>query len=206
MGDFLKRHTTACTVAFFIVLFGACGFYMWQTLKTQPPAEIGQIEAPADNADSSTDSNDATITTEPANTNWKQLVSDYNGRDNLVVTKDDRIIDTDPAVESKFTEGIQALAKVTESDFGEKAQAVTNQYFFGYATTASRVRQYVGIGADVEVSDFVMYHTPDEGTAPLRFTAKIHSQKSGYTLYVDGYYDTQAQQFKISDVVPSEQS
>ena len=204
MGDFLKRHTTACIVAFFIVLFGACGFYMWQTLKPQPPAEIGQIEAPADNADSSTDSNDATTTTEPANTNWKQLVSDYNGRDNLVVTKDDRIIDTDPAVESKFTEGIQALAKVTESDFGEKAQAVTNQYFFGYATTASRVRQYVGIGADVEVSDFVMYKTPDEGTSPLRFTAKIHSKKSGYTLYVDGYYDTQAQQFKISDVVPSE--
>ena len=204
MGDFLKRHTTACIVAFFIVLFGACGFYMWQTLKPQPPAEIGQIEAPADNADSSTDSNDATTATEPANTNWKQLVSDYNGRDNLVVTKDDRIIDTDPAVESKFTEGIQALAKVTESDFGEKAQAVTNQYFFGYATTASRVRQYVGIGADVEVSDFVMYHTPDEGNAPLRFTAKIHSQKSGHTLYVDGYYDAQAQQFKISDVVPSE--
>lgn len=204
MGDFLKRHTTACVVAFFIVLFGACGLYMWQTLKPQPPVEIGQIEAPADNADSSTDSNDTTTTTEPANTNWKQLVSDYNGRDNLVVTKDDKIIDTDPAVESKFVEGIQALAKVTESDFGENAQAVANKYFFGYAQTAAQVRQYVGIGADVEVSDFVMYHTPDEGTAPLRFTAKIHSKKSGYTLYVDGYYDTQAQQFKISDVVPSE--
>lgn len=204
MGDFLKRHTTACVVAFFIVLFGACGLYMWQTLKPQPPAEIGQIEAPADNADSSTDSNDATTTTEPANTNWKQLVSEYNGRDNLVVTKDDKIIDTDPAVESKFVEGIQALAKVTESDFGENAQAVANKYFFGYTQTAAQVRQYVGIGADVEVSDFVMYHTPDEGTAPLRFTAKIHSKKSGYTLYVDGYYDTQAQQFKISDVVPSE--
>lgn len=204
MGDFLKRHTTACAVAFFIVLFGACGVYMWQTLKPQPPAEIGQIEAPADNADSSTDSNDTTTTTEPANTNWKQLVSDYNGRDNLVVTKDDRIIDTDPAVESKFTEGIQALAKVTESDFGENAQAVANKYFFGYTQTAAQVRQYVGIGADVEVSDFVMYKTPDEGTAPLRFTAKIHSKKSGYTLYVDGYYDAQAQQFKISDVVPSE--
>ena len=204
MGDFLKRHTTACVVAFFIVLFGACGLYMWQTLKPQPPAEIGQIEAPADNADSSTDSNDTTTTTEPANTNWKQLVSDYNGRDNLVVTKDDKIIDTDPAVESKFTEGIQALAKVTESDFGENAQAVANKYFFGYAQTAAQVRQCVGIGADVEVSDFVMYQTPDEGTAPLRFTAKIHSKKSGCTLYVDGYYDAQAQQFKISDVVPSE--
>lgn len=204
MGDFLKRHTTACVVAFFIVLFVACGLYMWQTLKPQPPAEIGQIEAPADNADSSTDSNDTTTTTEPANTNWKQLVSDYNGRDNLVITKDDKIIDTDPAVESKFAEGIQALAKVTESDFGENAQAVANKYFFGYVQTAAQVRQYVGIGADVEVSDFVMYHTPDEGTAPLRFTAKIHSKKSGYTLYVDGYYDTQAQQFKMSDVVPSE--
>lgn len=204
MGDFLKRHTTACVVAFFIVLFGACGLYTWQTLKPQPPAEIGQIEAPADNADSSTDSNDTTTTTEPANTNWKQLVSDYNGRDNLVVTKDDKIIDTDPAVESKFVEGIQALAKVTESDFGENAQVVANKYFFGYVQTAAQVRQYVGIGADVEVSDFVMYHTPDEGTAPLRFTAKIHSKKSGYTLYVDGYYDAQAQQFKISDVVPSE--
>ena len=204
MGDFLKRHTTACVVVFFIVLFGACGLYMWQTLKPQPPAEIGQIEAPADNADSSTDSNDTTTTTEPANTNWKQLVSDYNGRDNLVVTKDDKIIDTDPAVESKFTEGIQALANVTESDFGENAQAVANKYFFGYTQTAAQVRQYVGTGADVEVSDFVMYKTPDEGTAPLRFTAKIHSKKSGYTLYVDGYYDAQAQQFKISDVVPSE--
>lgn len=204
MGDFLKRHTTACIVAFFIVLFGACGVYMWQTLKPQPPAEIGQIEAPADNADSSTDSNDTATTTEPANTNWKQLVSDYNGRDNLVVTKDDKIIDTDPAVESKFVEGIQALAKVTESDFGENAQTVANKYFFGYTQTAAQVRQYVGIGADVEVSDFVMYKTPDEGTAPLRFTAKIHSKKSGYALYVDGYYDAQAQQFKISDVVPSE--
>lgn len=204
MSDFFKRHTTACIVAFFIVLFGACGFYIWQTLKPQPPAEIGQIEAPADNADSSTDSNDATTTTEPANTNWKQLVSDYNGRDNLVVTKDDKIIDTDQAVESKFTEGIQALAKVTESDFGENAQAVANKYFFGYVQTAAQVRQYVGIGADVDVSDFVMYKTPDEGTSPLRFTAKIHSKKSGYTLFVDGYYDTQAQQFKISDVVPSE--
>lgn len=204
MGDFFKRHATACVIVFFMVLFGACGFYMWQTLKPQPPAEIGQIEAPADNADSSTDSNDTTTTTEPANTNWKQLVSDYNGRDNLVVTKDDKIVDTDPAVESKFVEGIQALAKVTESDFGENAQAVANKYFFGYTQTAAQVRQYVGIGADVEVSDFVMYKTPDEGTAPLRFTAKIHSKKSGYTLYVDGYYDTQAQQFKISDVVQGE--
>ena len=204
MGDFLKRHTTACVVAFFIVLFGACGLYMWQTLKPQPPAEIGQIEAPADNNDAADKTDDDKTSNEPANANWKQLVSDYNGRDNLVVTKDDKIIDTDPAVESKFTEGIQALAKVTESDFGEKAQAVTNQYFFGYATTASRVRQYVGIGADVEVSDFVMYKTPDGGTAPLRFTTKIRSKKSGYTLYVDGYYDAQAQQFKISDVVPSE--
>ena len=204
MGDFFKRHTTACVIAFFIVLFGACGVYMWQTLKPQPPAEIGQIEAPADSTDNSADSNDTTTTTEPANTNWKQLVSDYNGRDNLVVTKDDRIIDTDPAVESKFTEGIQALAKVTESDFGENAQAVANKYFFGYTQTAAQVRQYVGIGADVAVSDFTMYQTPDEGTAPLRFTAKIHSKKSGYTLFVDGYYDSQAQQFKISDVVPSE--
>lgn len=204
MGDFLKRHTTACIIAFFIVLFGACGVYMWQTLKPQPPAEIGQIEAPADNNDAADKTDDNQTGNEPANTNWKQLVSDYNGRDNLVVTKDDKIIDTDPAVESKFVEGIQALAKVAESDFGENAQAVANKYFFGYTQTAAQVRQYVGTGADVEVSDFVMYKTPDEGTSPLRFTAKIHSKKSGYTLYVDGYYDAQAQQFKISDVVPSE--
>ena len=204
MGDFFKRHTTACVIVFFMVLFGACGFYMWQTLKPQPPAEIGQIEAPAGNEDTTNTTDNNQTSNEPVNTNWKQLVSDYNGRDNLVVTKDDKIIDTDPAVESKFTEGIQALAKVTESDFGEKAQAVTNQYFFGYTQTAAQVRQYVGIGADVEVSDFVMYHTPDEGTAPLRFTAKIHSKTSGYTVLVDGYYDTQAQQFKISDVVQGE--
>ena len=177
---------------------------MWQTLKPQPPAEIGQIEAPADDNEAADKTDNNQTSNEPVNTNWKQLVSDYNGRDNLVVTKDDRIIDTDPAVESKFVEGIQALAKVTESDFGENAQAVANKYFFGYVQTAAQVRQYVGIGADVEVSDFVMYHTPDEGTAPLRFTAKIHSKTSGYTVLVDGYYDTQAQQFKISDVVQGE--
>lgn len=204
MSDFFKRHTTACIVAFFIVLFGACGFYMWQTLKPQPPTEIGQIEAPTGNEDATNTTDNNQTSNEPANTNWKQLVSDYNGRDNLVVTKDDRIIDTDPAVESKFVEGIQALAKVTESDFGENAQAVANKYFFGYVQTAAQVRQYVGIGADVEVSDFVMYKTPDEGTAPLRFTAKIHSKTSGYTVLVDGYYDTQSQQFKISDVVQGE--
>lgn len=204
MGDFFKRHTTACVIVFFMVLFGACGFYMWQTLKPQPPAEIGQIEAPADNNDTTDKTDDNQTGNEPVNTNWKQLVSDYNGRDNLVVTKDDKIIDTDPAVESKFVEGIQELAKVTESDFGENAQAVANKYFFGYTQTAAQVRQYVGIGADVEVSDFVMYHTPDEGTAPLRFTAKIYSKTSGYTVFVDGYYDTQAQQFKISDVVQGE--
>lgn len=204
MGDFLKRHTTACVVVFFIVLFGACGLYMWQTLKPQPPAEIGQIEAPADDNEAADKTDNNQTSNEPVNTNWKQLVSDYNGRDNLVVTKDDRIIDTDPAVESRFVEGIQALAKVTESDFGENAQAVANKYFFGYTQTAAQVRQYVGIGADVAVSDFVMYHTPDEGTAPLRFTAKIHSKTSGYTVLLDGYYDTQAQQFKISDVVQGE--
>ena len=204
MGDFFKRHTTACVIAFFIALFGACGFHMWQTLKPQPPAEIGQIEAPADSNDAADKTDNNQTSNEPVNTNWKQLVSDYNGRDNLVVTKDDKIIDTDPAVESKFVEGIQELAKVTESDFGENAQAVANKYFFGYTQTAAQVRQYVGIGADVEVSNFVMYHTPDEGTAPLRFTAKIHSKTSGYTVFVDGYYDTQAQQFKISDVVQGE--
>ena len=204
MSDFFKRHATACVIVFFMVLFGACGFYMWQTLKPQPPAEIGQIEAPADNNDTTDKTDDNQTGNEPVNTNWKQLVSDYNGRDNLVVTKDDKIIDTDPAVESKFVEGIQALAKVTESDFGENAQAVANKYFFGYTQTAAQVRQYAGIGADVEVSDFVMYKTPDEGTAPLRFTAKIHSKTSGYTVLVDGYYDTQAQQFKISDVVQGE--
>lgn len=204
MGDFFKRHTTACVIVFFIMLFGACGFYMWQTLKPQPPAEIGQIEAPAGNEDTTNTTDNNQTNNEPVNTNWKQLVADYNGRDNLVVTKDDKIIDTDPAAESKFVEGIQALAKVTESDFGENAQAVANKYFFGYAQTAAQVRQYVGIGADVEVSDFVMYRTPDEGTAPLRFTAKIHSKTSGYTVLVDGYYDAQAQQFKISDVVQGE--
>lgn len=204
MGEFFKRHATACVIVFFMVLFGACSFYMWQTLKPQPPAEIGQIEAPADNNDAADKTDNNQTSNEPVNTNWKQLVADYNGRDNLVVTKDDKIIDTDPAVESKFTEGIQALAKVTESDFGENAQAVANKYFFGYTQTAAQVRQYVGIGADVEVFDFVMYHTPDEGTAPLRFTAKIHSKTSGYTVLVDGYYDTQAQQFKISDVVQGE--
>ena len=204
MSDFFKRHTTACIIAFFIVLFGACGVYMWQTLKPQPPAEIGQIEAPAGNEDVTNTTDNNQTSNEPANTNWKRLVSDYNGRDNLVVTKDDKIIDTDPAAESKFVEGIQALAKVTESDFGENAQAVANKYFFGYTQTAAQVRQYVGIGADVEVSDFVMYKTPDEGTAPLRFTAKIHSKTSGYTVLVDGYYDAQAQQFKISDVVQGE--
>lgn len=204
MGEFFKRHATACVIVFFMVLFGACGFYMWQTLKPQPPAEIGQIEAPAGNEDTTNTTDNNQTSDEPVNTNWKQLVSDYNGRDNLVVTKDDKIIDTDPAVESKFVEGIQTLAKVTESDFGENAQAVANKYFFGYTQTAAQIRQYVGIGADVEVSDFVMYHTPDEGTAPLRFTAKIHSKTSGYTVLVDGYYDTQAQQFKISDVVQGE--
>lgn len=204
MGEFFKRHATACVIVFFMVLFGACGFYMWQTLKPQPPAEIGQIEAPADSEDSTDKTDNNQTSNEPVNTNWKQLVSDYNGRDNLVVTKDDKIIDTDQAVESKFVEGIQALARVTESDFGENAQAVANKYFFGYTQTAAQVRQYVGVGADIEVSDFVMYHTPDEGTAPLRFTAKIHSKTSGYTVLVDGYYDTQAQQFKISDVVQGE--
>lgn len=204
MGDFIKRHTKACIVLFFLVLFGSCGAYMWYTLQPKPPVEVGQIEAPTDNNDTEDATKNNQTSNEPVNTNWKQLVSDFNGRDNLVVTKDDKIIDTDPAVESKFTEGIQALAKVTESDFGESAQAVANKYFFGYVQTAAQVRQYVGTGADVDVSDFVMYKTPDEGTSPLRFTAKIHSQKSGYTLYVDGYYDTQAQQFKISDVVPSE--
>lgn len=204
MSDFFKRHTTACVVAFFIVLFGACGVYMWQTLKPQPPAEIGQIEAPADNEDSTDKTDNNQTSNEPVNTNWKQLVSDYNGRDNLVVTKDDKIIDTDPAIESKFVEGIQALAKVTESDFGENAQAVANKYFFGHTQTAAQVRQYVGIGADVEVSDFVMYQPKDGGTAPLRFTAKIHSKTTGYTVLVDGYYDSQAQQFKISDVVQGE--
>lgn len=204
MGDFFKRHATACAIAFFIVLFGACGFYMWQTLKPQPPAEIGQIEAPADNDDPTNTTDNNQTSNEPVNTNWKQLVSDYNGGDNLVVTKDDKVVDTDPAVESKFVEGIQALVKVSESDFGENAQAVANKYFFGYTQTAAQVRQYVGIGADVEVSDFVMYQPKDGGTAPLRFTAKIHSKKSGYTLFVDGYYDAQARQFKISDVVPGE--
>lgn len=204
MGDFFKRHATACVIVFFMVLFGACGFYMWQTLKPQPPAEIGQIEAPADNDDSTNTTDNNQTNNEPANTNWKQLVSDYNGRDNLVVTKDDKVVDTDPAVESKFVEGIQALAKVSESDFGENAQAVANKYFFGYTQTAAQVRQYVGIGADVEVSDFVMYQPKDGGTAPLRFTAKIHSKTSGYTVLVDGYYDAQAQQFKISNVVQGE--
>lgn len=204
MGDFFKRHTTACIVAFFIVLFGACGVYMWQTLKPQPPAEIGQIEAPAGNEDTTNTTDNNQTSNEPVNANWKQLVSDYNGRDNLVVTKDDKIIDTDPAVESKFTEGIQALAKVTESDFGENAQAVANKYLFGYVQTAAQVRQYVGINSEVEVSDFVMYQPKEGGTAPMRFTAKIHSKTSGYTVLVDGYYDAQAQQFKISDVVQSE--
>lgn len=204
MGDFFKRHTTACVIAFFIVLFGACGVYMWQTLKPQPPAEIGQIEAPADGEDSTDKTDNNQTSNEPANTNWKQLVSDYNGRDNLVVTKDDKIIDTDPAVESKFVEGIQALAKVSESDFGENAQAVANKYFFGYTQTAAQVRQYVGVNSEVEVSDFVMYQPKDGGNAPMRFTAKIHSKTSGYTVLVDGYYDVQAQQFKISDVVQGE--
>ena len=204
MGDFFKRHATACVIVFFIVLFGACGFYMWQTLKPQPPAEIGQIEVPADSDDSTDKTDNNQTSNEPVNTNWKQLVSDYNGRDNLVVTKDDRIIDTDPAVESKFVEGIQALAKVTESDFGENAQAVANKYFFGYVQTAAQVRQYVGIDADVEVSDFTMYQPKEGGTAPMRFTAKIQSKTSGYTVLVDGYYDSQAQQFKISDVVQGE--
>ena len=204
MGDFFKRHATACVIVFFMVLFGACGFYMWQTLKPQPPAEIGQIEAPADNNDAADKTDNNQTSNEPVNTNWKQLVSDYNGRDNLVVTKDDKIVDTDQAVESKFVEGIQALAKVNESDFGENAQAVANKYFFGYTQTAAQVRQYVGISSEVEVSDFVMYQPKEGGTAPLRFTAKIHSKTSGYTVLVDGYYDAQAQQFKISDVVPSE--
>lgn len=204
MGDFFKRHTTACVIAFFIVLFGACGVYMWQTLKPQPPAEIGQIEAPAGSEDSTDKTDDNQTSNEPVNTNWKQLVSDYNGRDNLVVTKDDKIVDTDPAVESKFTEGIKALAAVTESDFGENAQAVANKYFFGYTQTAAQVRQYVGVNSEVEVSDFVMYQPKDGGNAPMRFTAKIHSKTSGYTVLVDGYYDAQAQQFKISDVVQGE--
>lgn len=204
MGDFFKRHATACVIAFFIVLFGACGFYMWQTLKPQPPAEIGQIEAPADSEDSTDKTDNKQASNEPVNTNWKQLVSDYNGRDNLVVTKDDKIVDTDPAVESKFAEGIQALAKVSESDFGGNAQAVANKYFFGYTQTAAQVRQYVGVDSEVEVSDFVMYQPKEGGTAPMRFTAKIHSKTSGYTVLVDGYYDAQAQQFKISDVVQGE--
>lgn len=204
MGDFFKRHATACVIVFFMVLFGACGFYMWQTLKPQPPAEIGQIEAPADSEDSTDKTDNNQTSNEPVNTNWKQLVSDYNGRDNLVVTKDDKIVDADPAVESKFTEGIKALAAVTESDFGENAQAVANKYFFGYTQTAAQVRQYVGVNSEVGVSDFVMYQPKDGGNAPMRFTAKIHSKTSGYTVLVDGYYDAQAQQFKISDVVQGE--
>lgn len=204
MSDFFKRHATACVIVFFMVLFGACGIYMWQTLKPQPPAEIGQIEAPADNNDSADKTDNNQTSNEPVNANWKQLVSDYNGRDNLVVTKDDKIVDTDPTVESKFVEGIQALAKVSESDFGENAQAVANKYFFGYTQTAAQVRQYVGISSEVEVSNFVMYQPKEGGNAPMRFTTKIHSKTSGYTVLVDGYYDAQAQQFKISDVVQGE--
>lgn len=177
---------------------------MWFTLQPKAPANVGQIEAPANNDDNSNSQTDDTKKTEPTNTKWEQLVSDYGGKDNLVVTKDDTIIDTNKDVESKFTEGIQELAKVSESDFGENAQTVTNKYFFGYTQTAAQIRHYVGISADVEISDFVMYQSKDGETAPLRFTAKIHSEKTNSAVLVDGYYDSQIQQFKISDVVVSE--
>ena len=204
MSDFIKRHKKACIALFFVVLFGSCGAYMWFTLQPKAPANVGQIEAPANNEDNSNSKADDTKKNEPTNTKWEQLISDYGGKDNLVVTKDDTVIDTNKDVESKFTEGIQELAKVSESDFGENAQAVTNKYFFGYTQTAAQIRHYVGISADVEISDFVMYQPKDGGAAPLRFTAKIHSEKTNSTVLIDGYYDSQIQQFKISDVVVSE--
>ena len=134
MGDFLKRHTTACIVAFFIVLFGACGFYMWQTLKPQPPAEIGQIEAPAGNEDTTNTTDNNQTSNEPVNANWKQLVSDYNGRDNLVVTKDDKIIGTDPAVESKFVEGMKAISVRTHRLLQISISSVTHRLLHRFAS------------------------------------------------------------------------
>lgn len=205
MKDFLKKHTKGCIVAFFVVLFGACGLYMWHTLTYHPQTTAAQISAPATADDSKTDNKDTSSQkAEPTNRNWDKLVSEYGSKDNLVVTEDDTVTDADPAVKAKFEEGVTALAKVAEDDFGDNAQAVANQYFFGYAPTASRLRQYMGVSSSVSVSDFTMYKPADGGDAPYRFTAKVHSDTKKTDSYVDGYYDSQAQQFKIADVVLGE--
>lgn len=206
MRDFLSKHKVVIGAT--VVVLALIGAFVWVIVPKGSSQQAGTINAPANNDDPSAN------TEQPADDNteepqkeyseeYKQLINNFGSSSNTVIkNEDEQVTDetTINAAKKQITDGIAALNADNSGDVSDNVTKIINTYFYGYSKTGIVLTGIIHKNAATFDNDSLkVFKTKDNGIYKVIFSVTNH--KLNKTYYVDGWYDQNANQTKISDII-----
>ena len=207
MRDFLSKHKV--TIGATVVVLALIGAFVWVIVPEGSPQQVGTINAPANNDDPSAN------TEQPAEDDnieepqkeyseeYKQLINNFGSSSNTVVKNEDEQVTDENiinAAKKQISDGVAAYNNDGSKDVSDTTTKITNTYFYGYSKTADVLANYTKDNkATFDDDSLKVFKTKDDGIYKVTFSVTNH--KLNKTYYVDGWYDQNANQTKISDII-----
>lgn len=207
MRDFLSKHKV--TIGATVVVLALIGAFVWVIVPKGSPQQVGTINAPANNDDPSANieqpAEDDNIE-EPQkeySEEYKQLINNFGSSSNTVVKNEDEQVTDENiinAAKKQISDGVAAYNNDGSKDVSDTTTKTTNTYFYGYSKTADVLANYTKDNkATFDDDSLKVFKTKDDGIYKVTFSVTNH--KLNKTYYVDGWYDQNANQTKISDII-----
>lgn len=207
MRDFLSKHKV--TIGATVVVLALIGAFVWVIVSKGSPQQVGTINAPANNDDPSAN------TEQPAEDDnieepqkeyseeYKQLINNFGSSSNTVVKNEDEQVTDENiinAAKKQISDGVVAYNNDGSKDVSDTTTKITNTYFYGYSKTADVLANYTKDNkATFDDDSLKVFKTKDDGIYKVTFSVTNH--KLNKTYYVDGWYDQNTNQTKISDII-----
>lgn len=207
MRDFLSKHKVV--IGAVVVALALIGAFVWVIVPKGSPQQAGTINAPANNNDPSVnteqpveDDNNEKPQKEYSES-YKQLINNFGSSSNTVVKNEDEQVTDENiinAAKKQISDGVAAYNNDGSKDVSETTTQITNTYFYGYSKTADVLANYTKDNkATFDDGSLKVFKTKDDGIYKVIFSVTNH--KLNKTYYVDGWYDQNANQTKISDII-----
>lgn len=207
MRDFLSKHKVV--VGATIVALALIGAFVWVIVPKGSPQQAGTINAPANNDDPSAnveqpaeDGNNEEPQKEYSE-EYKQLINNFGSSSNTVVKNEDEQVTDENiinAAKKQISDGVATLNADNSGDVSDNITKIINTYFYGYSKTGIILTGITHKNAATFDNDSLkVFKTKDDGIYKVTFSITNH--KLNKTYYVDGWYDQNANQTKISDII-----
>lgn len=207
MRDFLNKHKLVIGAT--VVVLALIGAFVWVIVPKGSPQQAGTINAPANNDDPSANTeqpaedDNAEEPQKEYSESYKQLINNFGSSSNTVVKNEDEQVTDETimnAAKKQISDGVAALNADDSGDVSDNITKIINTYFYGYSKTGIVLTGITHKNAATFNNDSLkVFKTSDDGIYKVTFSVTNH--KLNKTYYVDGWYDQNANQTKISDII-----